>query len=64
MKLASYTQPKGVGSYLRTHLGRVPRYDAARLTRELGISHRPVAQSLKDTLADLAKWGHIAAATR
>jgi dihydroflavonol-4-reductase len=64
MKLASYTQPKGVGSYLRTHLGRVPRYDAARLTRELGISYRPVAQSLKDTLADLAKWGHIAPATR
>ncbi|MGL4239034.1 SDR family oxidoreductase [Tabrizicola sp.] len=64
MKLASYTQPKGAGSYLRTHLGQVPRYDATRVTRELGVSYRPVAQSLQDTLADLARWGHIPAAAR
>jgi dihydroflavonol-4-reductase len=59
MKLASLTQPTGVGSYLRTHLGRVPRYDTARSTTDLGIIYRPVAQSLSDTLADLARWGHI-----
>jgi dihydroflavonol-4-reductase len=61
MKLMSYTQPKGVGSYLRTHLGRVPRYDTTHSTTDLGISYRPVAESLSDTLADLAKWGHIPA---
>jgi dihydroflavonol-4-reductase len=63
MKLASYGQPKGVGSYLRTHLGRVPRYDATRSTRELGIAYRPVEQTVTDTLADLARWGHIPAAS-
>ncbi len=63
MKITSYGQPQGVGSYLRTHLGRVPRYDTSRSTRDLGIRYRPVAQSLKDTLADLAHWGHIPAAS-
>jgi dihydroflavonol-4-reductase len=63
MKLASYGQPEGVGSYLRTHLGRVPRYDATRLTRDLGIAYRPVDQSVRDTLADLSRWGHIPAAS-
>jgi dihydroflavonol-4-reductase len=63
MKLASYGQPKGVGSYLRTHLGRVPRYDATRSTRDLGIQYRPVKETVTDTLADLARWGHIPATT-
>lgn len=59
MKLASHTQPKGAGSYLRSHLGRVPRYDAGKSTRDLGLIYRPVAETLRDTLADLARWGHI-----
>lgn len=64
MKLASYTQPAAVGSYLRSHLGRVPHYDNAKSRRDLGIHYRPAADSLRDTLADLARWGHIAAAVR
>jgi dihydroflavonol-4-reductase len=64
MKLASYSQPAGIGSYLRSHLGRVPQYDTSKSQRDLGISYRPAAESLRDTLADLARWGHIAAATR
>lgn len=63
MKLASLTQPKGVGSYLRTHLGRVPRNDTSRSVTDLGLRYRPVAASLFDTLADLARWGHIPAAS-
>ena len=35
VKLGSYLQPKGVGSYLRTHVGRVPRYDTSKIRREL-----------------------------
>ena len=27
VRLNSYVQPAGVGSYLRTHIGRTPRYD-------------------------------------
>ena len=60
MKLASRTQPSGTGSYLRSHLGRVPRYDTAKSRLDLGLEYRPAAESLRDTLADLVKWGHIA----
>jgi dihydroflavonol-4-reductase len=59
MKLASHAQPAGVGSYLRTHLGRVPRFDNSKARRELGSTFRPVSASIADTLSDLARWGHI-----
>jgi dihydroflavonol-4-reductase len=60
MKLASYAQPTGVGSYLRTHLGRKPRFDTAKIRGNLGVAFRPVSESIRDTLADLARWGHSA----
>lgn len=63
MKVASYSQPAGVGSYLRTHLGRHPRFDTSKLSRDLGISLRSPVESVKDTLADLSHWGHISAPT-
>jgi dihydroflavonol-4-reductase len=59
VRLSSYLQPKGVGSYLRTHVGRVPRYDTAKIQRELGMTFRPVETSILDTMEDLARWGHI-----
>lgn len=58
-KLGSYFQPKGVGSYLRTHIGRVPRFDNAKIKRDLGMSFRPLESTIVDTMNDLAKWGHI-----
>ncbi len=60
VRLSSYLQPKGVGSYLRTHVGRVPRYDNGKVRRELGVSFRPVETSILDTLEDLARQGHVA----
>ncbi len=59
VRMASYLQPKGVGSYLRTHVGRVPRYDASEIQRELGLQFRPLDQSILETMADLERWGHI-----
>jgi dihydroflavonol-4-reductase len=59
VKLASFAQPKGVGSYLRTHIGRVPRYDTSKIRRELGMQFRPIDESILDTMADLKRWGHI-----
>lgn len=59
VKVSSYLQPKGVGSYLRTHVGRVPRFDHAKIERELGLSFRKVEQSVLDTVNDLKKWGHL-----
>ena len=61
MKLVSYTQPQGVGSYLRTHLGQVPRFDHSKSVRDLGLRYRTPEASIRDTLVDLAKWGHIPA---
>jgi dihydroflavonol-4-reductase len=59
--LASFTQPKGVASYLRSHLGRVPRYDTSKIQAELGMQFRDVDASLLETCRDLARWGHIPA---
>ncbi len=59
VRLSSYLQPKGVGSYLRTHVGRVPRYDTGKVQRELGLRFRPVAASILDAASDLAAQGHV-----
>ncbi len=59
MKLASYAQPSGIGSYLRTHLGRHPRFDNSKIKNELKISFRQPVEIIDDTMSDLKKWGHI-----
>ena len=60
-RLASHQQPKGSGQYLRTHLGRVPRYDTTKIRTELGMSFRPASETILDTMADLERWGHLPA---
>ena len=59
VKLGSYLQPKGVGSYLRTHIGRVPRYDTSKIRRELGMQFRPLEETIAATMTDLERWGHL-----
>jgi dihydroflavonol-4-reductase len=59
MKLASRFQPQGVGSYLRTHLGRIPRFDNSKIRNDLGITFRDPESSIRDTAADLIRWGHV-----
>lgn len=56
---ASWAQPKGTGTYLRTHLGRTPRFDNSKIRLELGVTFRPAAESILDTAADLRRWGHL-----
>jgi dihydroflavonol-4-reductase len=60
VRLNSYVQPPGVGSYLRTHIGRVPRYDASKARKELGLTLRPTRETVLDTARDLERQGHIA----
>jgi dihydroflavonol-4-reductase len=60
----SYAQGKGVGSYLRTHLGRVPRYDTTKIRTELGLTFRPIEQTVLDTVRDLERWAHLDRAGR
>lgn len=55
----SFFQPSGVGSYLRTHLGRRPAFDNSKIKRELGLTFRPIEKTILDTAADLVRWGHL-----
>jgi dihydroflavonol-4-reductase len=59
VRLSSYFQPKGVGSYLRTHVGRVPQFDNVKIKRELGIEFRPLEESIRDTVLDVIRHGHV-----
>lgn len=59
VKLSSYMQPKGVGDYLRSHIGRVPNYDNGKIQRELGLQFRDVNRSILDSVEDLIHWGHL-----
>jgi dihydroflavonol-4-reductase len=61
VKLSSYMQPKGIGSYLRTHIGRVPKYDNSKIQSELGLVFSDVRNTILETLADLGKQGHLPA---
>ena len=59
VKLNSYMQPAGIGSYLRTHIGRVPRFTAAKARTELGLSFRPTRETVLDTARDLEHQKHL-----
>lgn len=59
VRLSSYFQPKGVGQYIRTHIGRTPNFDNSKIRTELGLTFRPLKESILDTLEDLKRWGHI-----
>ncbi len=59
MKLASWTQPRDTGAYLRTHLGRLMRYDNSKVRTELNMQFRDIGSSLIETAEDLVRWGHL-----
>lgn len=58
-RLFARTQSPGRRSYMLTHLGRTLRADTSRVTRELGVGYRDVRVTLRDTVADLERWGHL-----
>ena len=58
-RLFSYFQPAGTGSYLRTHLGKVPSFDNTKSREVLGLDYRAPAESVLDTVEDLKRWGHL-----
>ncbi|MNC94747.1 hypothetical protein D3C83_116830 [compost metagenome] len=59
MWLDSFQRPAGAASYLRTHIGRTPRYDTRRVREELGVEFRPTRDTILDTMADLVVHGHV-----
>lgn len=58
-RVAARAQSSGVRQYLLTHLGRGFRFDNAKIRTELGMTFRPVEQTVLETAADLLKWGHV-----
>ena len=48
--LSSYLQPKGVGDYLRTHIGKTPNFDNNKIRRELGLEFIPLEDSIRVTI--------------
>jgi len=57
--LASYLQPKGTGSFLRTNIGKTMLYDNSKIKKELGIDFLPMEESILEATKDLIYWGHL-----
>jgi dihydroflavonol-4-reductase len=58
-RLAASFYPRGARDFVKTHLGRVPRFDNGKIVRELGIEFTDIDTTLADTAADLVRWGHL-----
>ena len=61
VKAAAAFQHPGTRSYLRTNIGRQFEIDTSRIRSELGLTFRPVEESIIETYRDLRRWGHIKA---
>lgn len=59
VKILVSTQPKGVRTFIRTHVGRSVEYDNSKIRQELGISFRSVKESILEAVKDLLRWKHI-----
>lgn len=59
MWLMSYTQGKGVGSYIRTNIGKTMRYDNKKIKRDLGLRFHPARRTILETVGDLENAGHL-----
>jgi len=61
MKVLSYTQPKGVGTYMRTNMGRNMQYDNTKIINDLAMEFIPAKTSILDAVEDMLKWKHLKA---
>jgi dihydroflavonol-4-reductase len=55
----AFTQPPGAASYMKTHLGRTPRFDTTKIQSALGLKYRDIATTIGETVDDLRSWGHL-----
>ncbi len=58
-KLAARFQASGDRDYIHRHIGRHPRIDTTKIRTALGMSFRPLGETLIDSYRDLEKWGHL-----
>jgi dihydroflavonol-4-reductase len=55
----AFTQPPGAASYMKTHLGRTPRFDTTKIRKGLGLQYRDIGATIAETVADLRAWRHL-----
>jgi dihydroflavonol-4-reductase len=56
----AFTQPPGAASYMKTHLGRTPRFDTTKIETDLGLRYRSIESTIAETVTDLRAWKHLA----
>jgi dihydroflavonol-4-reductase len=56
----AFTQQPGAASYMKTHLGRTPRFDTSKIRSGLGLNYRGIEATIAETVADLRAWKHLA----
>lgn len=61
VRLLAYVQPKGVRQFLHANLRSPTTFDASRVRDELGVTYRPLDETIADTVQDQIQRGHIAA---
>jgi len=59
-KVMSYTQPSGMGQFIRTNIGRHPQIDHSKIQKELDFEFTDVWKTVDDTCEDVIKCGHVA----
>jgi dihydroflavonol-4-reductase len=59
VKALVITRPKGVRTFIRTHVGRSVQYDNAKIRQELGMTFRPVKETILAAVDDLLRWKHL-----
>jgi len=59
VKMSSYLQDKGTGSYLRTNVGRTFKFDNSKIKKDLGLDFIPVEKSILDTVTYLIEQKHL-----
>jgi dihydroflavonol-4-reductase len=53
-----------MGHFLRNHLGNPVLYTNAKIKRDLGLTFMDPVESIRDTIDDFIKWGHLPAAQK
>jgi len=58
-KILVSIQPKGIRTFVRTHVGRNVHYDNTKIREELGMTFRPATESIREAAEDLIRWKHV-----
>eukprot|EP01125_Pyxidicula_operculata_P019135 TRINITY_DN6916_c0_g1_i3.p1 TRINITY_DN6916_c0_g1~~TRINITY_DN6916_c0_g1_i3.p1 ORF type:complete len:360 (-),score=33.25 TRINITY_DN6916_c0_g1_i3:103-1182(-) len=63
LKFFANFQASGVKDFLQTHLGQTVQWDSSKIKNDLGIEFMDIEDTLRDTINDLEKYGHIPSKT-